>query len=382
MDIELISVEADLLLAADSDRQAAYVMEKCAQLGAPVVSRMNVTMENAHLTEIIAQAWKRTSVVMVICQDGKNLKKVRKLITEKVLNRKNDELSEQDVLLERHGGNYAGVILKEEEKKLILLPEEELQSIFEQELFRMLQKEMKDTVYSATVKMCGMEEAEVRKLIAELKEKNPAVEMTLTAHMGEIVVRMLTGSTEDHTAKKALKPVLKTFQEKFGEYIYSTDDTVSLEASVLGLLKERELTLTTAESLTGGLLAARFTAVPGASEVFKQGFVTYCNRAKRKLLDVKKTTLKEYGAVSDRTAKEMAKNGVFATGADACISLTGLAGPAAEEGKPVGLVYIACCYKNRTVVRECHFKGDRRQIREQSVIQALLLLRECILADQ
>ena len=124
------------------------------------------------------------------------------------------------------------------------------------------------------------------------------------------------------------------------------------------------------------------SAVPGASEVFKQGFVTYCNRAKRKLLDVKKTTLKEYGAVSDRTAKEMAKNGVFATGADACISLTGLAGPAAEEGKPVGLVYIACCYKNRTVVRECHFKGDRRQIREQSVVQALLLLRECILADQ
>lgn len=382
MDIELISVEADLLLAADSDRQAAYVMEKCAQLGAPVVSRMNVTMENAHLAEIIAQAWKRTSVVMVICQDGKDLKTVRKLMTEKVLNRKNKDLAEQDILLERHGGSYAGMILKEEEKKLILLPEEELQPIFEQELFRMLQKEWKDTVYSATVKMCGVGEVEVRKLIAELKEKNPAVEMTLTVHMGEILVRMMTSSTEDHTAKKALKPVLKTFQEKFGDCIYSTDDAVSLEASVLGLLKERELTLTTAESLTGGLLAARFTAVPGASEVFKQGFVTYCNRAKRKLLDVKKTTLKEYGAVSDRTAKEMAKNGVFATGADACISLTGLAGPAAEEGKPVGLVYIACCYKNRTVVRECHFKGDRRQIREQSVVQALLLLRECILADQ
>ena len=147
MDIELISVEADLLLAADSDRQAAYVMEKCAQLGAPVVSRMNVTMENTHLTEIIAQAWKRSSVVMIICQNGKDLKTVRKLIAEKVLNRKNDELAEQDVLLERHGGSYAGVILKEEEKKLILLPEEELQSIFEQELFRMLQKELKDTVY-------------------------------------------------------------------------------------------------------------------------------------------------------------------------------------------------------------------------------------------
>ena len=161
-----------------------------------------------------------------------------------------------------------------------------------------------------------------------------------------------------------------------------TDDTVTLESSVLSLLRERDLTLTTAESLTGGLLAAELTAVPGASEVFKQGFVTYCNRAKRKLLGVKKTTLKEYGAVSERTAKEMAKNGAFATGTDVCVSLTGLAGPAAEEGKPVGLVYIGFCYKNRTVVREYHFKGERSQIREQSVESALLLLRECILADQ
>ena len=246
----------------------------------------------------------------------------------------------------------------------------------------MLQKELKDIVCSATIKMCGVEKSDVRKLIADLEEKNPSVDMTVTSRMGVLMVRLTSRSTEDFTAKKMLKPVIKTFLEKFRDHIYSTDDQVSLEASVLNLLKERDLTLTTAESLTGGLLASRFTAVPGASEVFKQGYVTYCNRAKKKLLDVKKTTLKEYGAVSDRTAKEMAKNGVFATGADACVSLTGLAGPAAEEGKPVGLVYIACCYKNRTVVREYHFKGNRSQIREQSVVQALLLLRECILADQ
>ena len=196
------------------------------------------------------------------------------------------------------------------------------------------------------------------------------------------MIHLLAQAAEENTAKKMLKPVVKACLEKFKDAVYATDDSVSLEASVLELLKERDLTLTTAESLTGGLLAAKFTAVPGASDVFKQGFVTYCNRAKRKLLDVKKTTLKEYGAVSDRTAKEMAKNGVFATGADACVSLTGLAGPAAEEGKPVGLVYIACCYKNRTVVREYHFKGNRNQIREQSATQALLLLRECILSDQ
>ena len=309
MDIELISVEADLLLAKDSDRQAAYIMENGTQAGYSVTGRMNVTRQNPHLAEIIGQAAMRVQLVMVVCQDKADLDAVRTLMTEQVLNREKSSLTKQDILLEAHDGKQAGVILKEGKKKLVLLPGEELHEIFEQELLALLKKEQK--------------------------------------------------------AKKE-----------------TTDDNISLEASVLNLLKEQDLTLTTAESLTGGLLASRFTAVPGASEVFKQGFVTYCNRAKRKLLEVKKSTLKEYGAVSARTAKEMAKNGAFATGSDVCVSLTGLAGPAAEEGKPVGLVYIACCYKNRTVVREYHFKGNRSQIREQSVMQALLLLKECILADQ
>lgn len=382
MDIELISVETDLLLTKGSDRQAAYIMDQCAQLGYSVMSRMNIARQDLHLADMIEQAYNRSPLLMVVCRDGADLESVKALIAEKVMHRKDAKLAEKDLLLERHGGSYSGVILEESEKKIILLPGEELQAIFEKELTAVLQKEQKDIVYSATVKMCGAEEKEIRKTAGEIQEKNPAVDIAISSEMGETVVRVMTRSADDHAAKKTLKPIVKLFVEKFGDHIYATDDTVSLEASVLSLLKERDLTLTTAESLTGGLLAARFTAVPGASEVFKQGFVTYCNRAKRKLLDVKKTTLKEYGAVSERTAKEMAKNGVFATGSDVCVSLTGLAGPAAEEGKPVGLVYIACCYKNRTVVREYHFKGDRSQIREQSVMQALLLLRECILADQ
>ena len=306
MDIELISIEADLLLAKDSDRQAAYIMENGSKAGYTVTGRMSVTRQNLHLAEIIGQAAMRVPLVMVVCQDGTDLDAVRTLVTEQVLNREKSSLAKQDILLEAQDGSHAGVILKEGKTKIVLLPGEELHEIFEQKLLALLKKEKKET----------------------------------------------------------------------------TDESVSLEASVLNLLKEQDLTLTTAESLTGGLLASRFTSVPGASEVFKQGFVTYCNRAKRKLLEVKKSTLKEYGAVSARTAKEMAKNGAFATGSDVCVSLTGLAGPAAEEGKPVGLVYIACCYKNRTVVREYHFKGNRSQIREQSVMHALLLLKECILVDQ
>lgn len=115
----------------------------------------------------------------------------------------------------------------------------------------------------------------------------------------------------------------------------------TLAEEVVELLKVDELTVTTAESCTGGLVAARLVDVPGVSEVFKQGFITYSNKAKRKLLNVKKTTLKEFGAVSEKTAREMAKGAILASGADAAIATTGIAGPdGGTEEKPVGLVYI------------------------------------------
>lgn len=177
--------------------------------------------------------------------------------------------------------------------------------------------------------------------------------------------------------------MLKELKKRFGSHIYATDEATTLEESIVALLKEKNLTLTTAESCTGGMLSARLTNVSGVSEVFKQGFVAYSNRAKRKLLDVKKNTLKTYGAVSEKTAKEMAKNGAFITGSDICVSITGLAGPdGGTETTPVGLVYIACAYQNELRIREFHFKGNRQKIRELSTVNALTLLRNCILEKE
>ena len=158
-----------------------------------------------------------------------------------------------------------------------------------------------------------------------------------------------------------------------------TGENVSAR-ELIGLLKDRNLTLTTTESLTGGLVAAMLTDVPGASAVFRQGFVTYCNEAKNHLLHVKKSTLDAYGAVSAETAREMAENGAQITGSDICISLTGLAGPSSEEGKPVGLVYIGCCCKGKVTVRECRFSGSRSAVRTSAAEYALKLVRECVTA--
>lgn len=151
------------------------------------------------------------------------------------------------------------------------------------------------------------------------------------------------------------------------------------EESVVALLKKKGLKLSLAESCTGGALAARIVNVSGASEIFEEGYVTYSNHAKRKNLGVKKSTLKKYGAVSEKCAKEMAKGVRKAAEADVGLSITGIAGPlGGTPEKPVGTVFMGCCYKGKTVIREFHFEGDRSEIREQSVISALELLWKCV----
>lgn len=148
-----------------------------------------------------------------------------------------------------------------------------------------------------------------------------------------------------------------------------------IEESVVALLQKKKYKVTTAESCTGGLLSGRLVNVSGASEVLEEGFITYSDRAKQKLLGVCETTLKEHTAVSKETAKEMAEGGCKRAQADCCVSVTGFAGPGGgTEENPAGTVYIGCCVKGNTMVERYQFTGDRQSVREQAVEAGLRLL--------
>ena len=150
-----------------------------------------------------------------------------------------------------------------------------------------------------------------------------------------------------------------------------------LAEEVVKMLKAAKMTVTTVESCTGGLLSGTLVDVAGVSDVFNQAFVTYANEAKYSLVGVKKETLDSYGAVSEETAREMAEGGAKAAKADACLSVTGIAGPdGGTAEKPVGLVYIGCHVNGNTVVERNVFSGSRREVREQSVLAALKLLKK------
>ena len=140
-------------------------------------------------------------------------------------------------------------------------------------------------------------------------------------------------------------------------------------------------TVATAESCTGGLTASHIVSVPGASEVFQTGFITYCDEAKIRILQVDPDTLRTETAVSARTAAQMAVGCARVGQADLALSVTGLAGPGGETpGRPVGLVYIGCFYRGRTLVQEYHLRGDRDEIRSQAAAFALQLGYYCLRA--
>lgn len=152
-----------------------------------------------------------------------------------------------------------------------------------------------------------------------------------------------------------------------------------MEQKAVELLIKYNLTVTTAESCTGGLIAATLVNVPGISGQFKEGYITYSNEAKEKLLGVSHETLETYGAVSSQTAEEMARGAKQSANADISIVSTGIAGPdGGTKEKPAGLVYLACCYKNHVKTERHLFSGDRQAVRKAAVCKALELMIEMI----
>ena len=154
---------------------------------------------------------------------------------------------------------------------------------------------------------------------------------------------------------------------------------ISMVEKLVQALAEMGLTVSTAESCTGGMVASTIIDVPGASDVYNEGFITYSNDAKMKYLNVAEETLEVYGAVSEETVREMALGCRRATGSNVAVVTSGVAGPGGGTvEKPVGLVYIGCAYKDIVEVKNYKFEGDRTSIRKQATQEAINMVLEMI----
>jgi len=411
MIVELISVGTEILLGNIVNTNAAYLSQQCANLGLSLYYQSVVGDNADRLRDTILTAKDRADIIILggglgptkddltkeiaaqamgltLVEDEHTKERIREYletrgfeITEN--NWKQALIPEGSIVVDNENGTAPGIIIEKDGKRIILLPgpPNEMIPMFAEKIYPYLDALEPGTIYSKTVKICGVGESKAETMIEDLIDAQTNPTIATYAKTGEVHLRVTAKAEDEKEAKKLVKPMVKELKNRFGSYIYTTDTDISLEKSVVDLLRANNLTVSTVESCTGGMLSAKITDVPGASEVFKSGYVTYSNKAKRKLVGVKKSTLDKHGAVSSNVAKEMATGAAVFTKADVTVSITGIAGPdGGTEEKPVGLVYIACHVCGSTTVKEYHFKGNRNKIREATVSAALGLMRECILA--
>ena len=407
--VEILSVGTELLLGSIANTDAQMLSQGLSALGLNVFWHTVVGDNPQRAREAVELARSRADIIITTgglgptCDDltknvlaeafGKklvyhqeSLERIKDYarVTGRPLTENNFQqalVPEGSTVLVNDWGSAPGCAFEADGVHVIMLPgpPSECRPMFHHRAVPYLQALSEGVIASHTLKLFGIGESAMEAQLRD--EMNAMSNPTLApyAKEGECELRVTAKAPTQEEAQALLLPKVEELKARFGALVYGVD-VPSLEYVVLEELKARGLTLGAAESCTGGMIASKIVNVAGASEVFNQGFVTYSNKAKRKMVGVGKNTLKKYGAVSEPTAREMAAGGAEEADAEAAVAVTGIAGPdGGTDEKPVGLVYIACCLNGDVTVEECHFHGSRTEIREQSAMEALDLLRRCIL---
>ena len=231
------------------------------------------------------------------------------------------------------------------------------------------------TLYERVIKTIGLGESEVATLIKGIELGN--AELSYRIYYPEIHLKIKVSEKSESTALKTLDGITDLLKDKLGEYIFTTEGE-ELEEVVSTLLKENSLTLSTAESCTGGMLASRITDIPGSSEYFLRGVVSYSNKSKSDLLGVPEQLLIDQGAVSSQVVEAMALGIQEMSSTDLGIGISGIAGPGGGTNeKPVGTVYIGLAFKDDPVETEKFlFNGTRKEIKLSSTEFAMDMIRK------
>ncbi len=413
---ELVSVGTELLLGNIVNTNARYLSEQCAALGIHVYYQVTVGDNEERLTQVIRTALDRSQLVILtgglgpteddltreaaaralglrLTEDSHTRERIEAYFRNSIHktispnNWKQALVIEGAEVLDNDNGTAPGLFVHTGNGKHVILlpgPPNELIPMFRTQVLPILSGLCggKGTLYSYMVKLCGIGESMAETMIRDLIDSQINPTIATYAKSGEVDIRVTAFAQDEEEGRRLTLPVVEELKKRFGDHIYTLREEETLEAHVIGLLQELGFTVSMAESCTGGLLCGRLVNVPGASDVLKSAFVTYANEAKERL-GVRHDTLVTYGAVSAQTAEEMAEAAAKAAGADAAVSVTGIAGPdGGTKEKPVGTVYLACWVRGTVSVKHFLFHGNRAKVRELSVQYALDLLRRCLLEQK
>lgn len=405
MKAEIIAVGTELLLGDILNTNSQFLARELANLGIDCYFQSVVGDNEKRLLDCIKIAFSRADMVILSgglgpTQDditkevvakyfGKNLV-MEKNSLDKIVdyfsqrgymaesNKKQALVIDGSIVFENNNGLAVGFGYEEDGKIAIVLPgpPKELMPMFKESVRSFLEKKQEYTILSREIHLSGIGESSASEKISDLIEKYENPTIAPYAKDNEMLFRVTAKGRNKEDCSEKLEKAIDEIVERLGEYIYGFDEE-TLESAVIKKAIEKGLTISTAESCTGGMVAARLVNYPGASKAFINGVITYTNESKHMLLGVKNETLSVYGAVSPQTAEEMCFGAARFSGTNIGISTTGIAGPdGGSKEKPVGLVYVGVAINGIVKVQRLNLKGSRNKIREATTTSVLELLRK------
>lgn len=403
MKAEIIAVGTELLLGQILNTNAQYLSRELAAMGIDVYFQTVVGDNMGRLQHAIELASERADILLLTGGIGPTQDDLTKDALAAVLgrelhidaaameqveeffvsrgrdmtenNRRQALVIEGCTPLPNETGLAVGVAIAQDGKFYIVLPgpPKEMKPMFDRQAKPWLQRHAltdEMPIYSRMLKFAGIGESLLEDKLLDLIQAQSDPTIAPYAKEGEVSVRLSTKAASEAEAEKKLEAMEAKIQERLPGHIYANTD-MSIEQKIVEIMSERGLTLSAAESCTGGLLMESITAIPGSSAMFLGGFVCYSNEMKEKLLGVPRSLLEGEqapGAVSREVAEALADQVRTITGSDFGLSVTGVAGPGDSEGKPAGLVYVGLAERGKdTEVFELRLGGNRESVRVRSV---------------
>ena len=417
MRVELVSVGTELLLGDIVNTNTAYLSKELAALGFGVFRQTTVGDNRERLLKTLESAFLENDTVIITGGLGptddditkecaaeyfgrefyfheyswvKILERLtrsgRNIITEN--NKKQAMIPEGAIVLENYCGTAPGIIIEENNKRIVLMPgpPREMRDMFEKSVKPYLEKFSSKQFISKYVRFYGIGESLLETKIKDIMDNQTNPTLALYAKTGEVLLRITVSGNDRAECEDLIRKQLDEIENRVGEYIYLVGDEdisstqTEMNTVVANLLIENKFTISIAESLTGGKISSMLVEKSGISEALLEGVVCYSNKSKIDTLGVREETLEKFGAVSEEVAKEMVLGVAKRLGADFAVATTGIAGPNSDgSGKPVGLVYIGIYAQGDISVKECLFTGDRELIRYRTSVEALEEVRRNIL---
>jgi nicotinamide-nucleotide amidase len=410
MKCEIIAVGSELLTPYRQDTNSLYLTERLNEIGVAVAFKTIVGDRRRDLVSAVKSALARADMIILtgglgpteddlsreavaealgvtIRRDGQLMAALAARFASRRIVMTDNNLKQADliegaqILPNAHGtapGQWIDTQFANYRKLLVLVPgpPNEMKALFADECMPRLRHMLPPRYIAKRVlKATMIPESTADHLLAPIYSTWKDVDTTILAGNCEIQIHLFCAKPTLEEAQQRVDQLASKLEEALDEHLFSSDGE-TLEQIVVYYLELKQETLAVAESCTGGLLAQRITSISGSSRSFLGGAVVYSNELKTDFVDVPAQLIETHGAVSAEVAEAMAHGIRRRTGASMGVGITGVAGPGGgTEAKPVGLVYIAVSYGNKTESLECNFRGDRERVRMWASQQALDLVR-------